>query len=195
MTKTPALTPAQEQFLLTMPHAIVATIRKDGTPQLTPTWYLWDGGRVLVNMEDTRKRLANLRRDPRVSITVMGDDDWYHQVTLRGVISLEDDPDYEGAEDIVADIAKAPAAMTVAREHQHGQHDGVADIGYEMCGVQPEQHPEHGSIGIGVPIDVQRRKLEPAHHERQDAQNRHSYQPPADLAQVAGPGPAVEHLV
>jgi hypothetical protein len=49
-------------------------------------------------MSDTRRRLENLRRDPRVSLTVLGQgDDWYHQVTLRGrVVSLEPDPDLEG---------------------------------------------------------------------------------------------------
>ena len=35
-------------------------------------------------MAATRKRLENMRRDPHVSLTVLGKDDWYHQVTLRG---------------------------------------------------------------------------------------------------------------
>ena len=35
-----------------------------------------------------------MRADPRVSITVLGADDWYHHVTLRGrVVSIEDDTD------------------------------------------------------------------------------------------------------
>ena len=94
----PPLPPELEQFLARPNPSVIATVDPDGSPHTAATWYLWDDGRVLVNMEDTRKRLANLRRDPRVSITVLGDDDWYHQVTLRGVISLEDDPDHEGAD-------------------------------------------------------------------------------------------------
>lgn len=47
---------------------------------------------MLVNMEATRKRLAAMRNDPNVSLTVLGADDWYHQVTLRGrVTDIEDD--------------------------------------------------------------------------------------------------------
>jgi len=58
------------------------------------TWYLWENGRVLVNMDESRKRLGYLRRDPRVSITVLGRDQWYRHVTLRGrAASIEPDPD------------------------------------------------------------------------------------------------------
>jgi hypothetical protein len=47
-------------------------------------------------MDEGRKRLEYLRNDPRVSITVLGQDDWYHHVTLRGrVVSLDDDTDCE----------------------------------------------------------------------------------------------------
>jgi len=53
---------------------------------------------VLVNMDEGRTRLDYLRRDPRASITVIGEDDWYHHVSLSGrAISLEAD---EGLEDI-----------------------------------------------------------------------------------------------
>ena len=45
-------------------------------------------------MEDTRLRLGYLRRDPRVSLTVLEDGNWYHHVSLVGrVVSLEPDPD------------------------------------------------------------------------------------------------------
>ena len=58
------------------------------------TWYLWEDGRVLVNMDDSRARLDNLRRDPRVSLTVLDGEDWYHHVSLRGrVVSIEPDED------------------------------------------------------------------------------------------------------
>jgi len=83
-----------EEFLSQPNPSVIATSRSDGSPHTAATWYLWDNGRVLVNMADTRKRLENLRDDPRVSITVLGRDDWYHQVTLRGhAVSIEDDAD------------------------------------------------------------------------------------------------------
>jgi PPOX class probable F420-dependent enzyme len=73
---------------------VIAALEPDGSPNTVATWYLWENGRVLVNMDEGRKRLEYLRRDPRVSLTVLGKDDWYHHVSLRGrVVSLEDDSD------------------------------------------------------------------------------------------------------
>jgi PPOX class probable F420-dependent enzyme len=90
--------PATLQDFLSQPNpSVIASVRPDGTPHSAATWYLWDDGRVLVNMADTRKRLDNMRADPRVSLTVMGQDDWYHQVTLKGRIAeIADDADLAG---------------------------------------------------------------------------------------------------
>jgi PPOX class probable F420-dependent enzyme len=74
--------------LLLKPNpAVIATLRADGAPVTVATWYLLeDDDRVLVNMDDTRVRLQHLRRDPRVSLTVTGADDWYTHVSLVGRI-------------------------------------------------------------------------------------------------------------
>jgi PPOX class probable F420-dependent enzyme len=48
------------------------------------TWYLWEDGRALVNLDAGRKRLKHLERDPRVSLTVLDQDDWYTHVSLHG---------------------------------------------------------------------------------------------------------------
>jgi hypothetical protein len=47
--------------------AVITTLRRDGQPVSVATWYLWDDGRVLVNMDESRKRLAHMRNDPRVA--------------------------------------------------------------------------------------------------------------------------------
>jgi PPOX class probable F420-dependent enzyme len=74
--------------------AVIASLRSDGAPHTVATWYLWDGGRVLVNMAESRARLDNLRADPRVALTVFHGDRWYAHVSLRGrVASLEPDED------------------------------------------------------------------------------------------------------
>ena len=39
---------------------------------------------MLVNLDHSRARLEHLRNDPRVSLTVLDDDDWYRHVSLRG---------------------------------------------------------------------------------------------------------------
>ena len=91
----PPLPKELEEFLQQPNPAVIGSVRPDGSPHTTATWYLWEGGRVVVNMDEGRKRLQYLREDPRVSITVLGKDDWYHHVTLVGRISLEPDPQLE----------------------------------------------------------------------------------------------------
>jgi PPOX class probable F420-dependent enzyme len=81
-----------DEFLTHANPAVIATLQPNGDPHTAATWYVWEDGRVLVNMDEGRKRLEYLHRDPRVSITVLGTEDWYHHVTLRGrVASIEDD--------------------------------------------------------------------------------------------------------
>ncbi len=66
--------------------AVVATLRSDGMPVTVATWYLLeDDGRILVNMDHSRVRVAHLRRDPRLALTVLADD-WYTHVSVTGKV-------------------------------------------------------------------------------------------------------------
>ncbi|MFF5342366.1 PPOX class F420-dependent oxidoreductase [Streptomyces althioticus] len=97
MSKPPL--PPEAQELLRRPNpCVMATLRSDGSPVSTPTWYLWEDGRVLINLDEGRVRLRHLRNDPRVTLTVLDADDWYTHVTLIGrVTEMRDD---EGLADI-----------------------------------------------------------------------------------------------
>ena len=85
--------PPELVAFLREPHpAVVATLRPDGSPHTVATWYDWVDGLVLLNMDATRARLGHLRRDPRVSLTVLDKDSWYSHVSLEGVVDrLVDD--------------------------------------------------------------------------------------------------------
>ena len=87
--------PSDVDRFLAQPHAaVVATIRRDGSPHTAATWYDWGDGRVLLNMDESRVRLGYMRRDPRVSFTAINLEQWYQQVTLLGrIVSIENDPD------------------------------------------------------------------------------------------------------
>lgn len=97
MSKPPL--PSEAQELLRKPNpCVMATLRSDGSPVSTPTWYLWEDGRVLINLDEGRVRLRHLRNDPRVTLTVLDLDNWYTHVTLIGrVAEMRDD---EGLADI-----------------------------------------------------------------------------------------------
>jgi PPOX class probable F420-dependent enzyme len=93
----PPLPEPLAKFLSEPNPAVIATIAPNGSLHTAATWYVWDDGRVLVNMDESRARLAHLRDDPRVSLTVLGKDDWSRHVSLSGrVVSLEPDPELEG---------------------------------------------------------------------------------------------------
>lgn len=85
--------PDVDAFLREPNAAVVATLQADGSPHSVATWYDWDDGLVLLNMDATRKRLEHLRRDPRASLTVL-EKDWHSHVSLSGAVErLEDDAD------------------------------------------------------------------------------------------------------
>jgi PPOX class probable F420-dependent enzyme len=84
MSDTPI--PPRVLDLLRRPNpSVMATLAADGRPVTVPTWYLLEeDGRVLLGLDATRARLKHLRRDPRVSLTVLASDDWYTHVSLQG---------------------------------------------------------------------------------------------------------------
>jgi PPOX class probable F420-dependent enzyme len=57
-------------FLAEPRNVIVAGIRKDGRPHLTPNWFQWDGELFYVSTTRTRAKYAIFRRDPRASLAV-----------------------------------------------------------------------------------------------------------------------------
>ena len=90
--------PEIDAFLAQANPAVVGTVSPRGTAHTAATWYDWEDGRVLLNMDETRLRLGYLRANPSVSLTVLGLPDWYRQVTLLGsVVLIEED---EGLRDI-----------------------------------------------------------------------------------------------
>jgi len=91
---TQVLTDDFKGFLEAANPAVISTVRPDGQPVWVATWYLLDGDRILVNMDGGRKRIEYLRADPRVSLTVLGTDNWYNHVSLQGrVVEWRDDED------------------------------------------------------------------------------------------------------
>ena len=61
---------ATQAFLDRQTNLILATIRKDGTPQVSPLWYLWTKGTFVLSTNDKTAKWWNLQRDPRCSVCV-----------------------------------------------------------------------------------------------------------------------------
>ena len=94
----PPVSPAAAEFLAQPNYATISVVRPDGQPISYPTWYLFEDGQVVVNMDGGRKRIEHLRRDPRVSLSAMDPADWIDHVTVIGHVAewIED----EGLADI-----------------------------------------------------------------------------------------------
>ena len=90
--------------LLEAPNfAMLGSLRKDGTPQVNPVWVDVDDGQVRVNSAEGRAWPANVRRDPRVTLTVPNQENPYEYVTIRGRV-VEDT--HEGADAHIDQLAK-----------------------------------------------------------------------------------------
>ena len=88
------LPPEVDEFLRRPNPAVVGSLRPDGSPHTVATWYLWDGERVLLNMDESRLRLRFMRHDPRVALTALGNESWYRHVSVLGTVAeLVDDAD------------------------------------------------------------------------------------------------------
>ena len=64
--------------------AFVATVNRDGSPQVTPVWVDTDGKYILVNTAIGRVKQVNTKRDPRVAVAIFDQTNPYNMVTVTG---------------------------------------------------------------------------------------------------------------
>jgi PPOX class probable F420-dependent enzyme len=64
--------------------AFVATLMKDGSPQITPTWIDLEDNIILVNTAEGRVKHKNVSRDPRVAVSIVDEKNPYNMITIRG---------------------------------------------------------------------------------------------------------------
>jgi PPOX class probable F420-dependent enzyme len=82
------------EFLRHHHRAVMATFRADGRPQLSPVLAtIDDAGRVVVSTREPSMKVRNLRRDPRISLCLLGDGffgDWAQVEGLAEIVCLPD---------------------------------------------------------------------------------------------------------
>ncbi|WP_420749079.1 PPOX class F420-dependent oxidoreductase [Rhodococcus sp. O3] len=128
----PPLPDAVAEFLARPNYATISTLRADGQPVSVPTWYVYENGRILVNMDEGRKRLDHLRNDPRVSLSALDPEDWITHVSVQGrVVEIVDDEGlvdidriarhYTGKPYYVRDRKRVSAWIEIDRWHAWGR--------------------------------------------------------------------------
>lgn len=71
--------------------AVLATINPDGSPQTSVVWVGRDGNDLLISTAAGRRKERNIRRDPRVSLTVYDHADPQRYAEIRGLASVTED--------------------------------------------------------------------------------------------------------
>jgi PPOX class probable F420-dependent enzyme len=134
----------EEQMAVSLPEAVrelldgknfahIATLMRDGSPQVTLTWVDRDGDRILINTAEGRTKPANVRRDPRVAISIADQQDPYRAAFIRGrVVDLV----HEGAAEHIDKMSQKYHGRDYA--HRPGQKRVILVI-----------EPEHVS-GMGI---------------------------------------------
>ncbi|MBA2768916.1 MAG: PPOX class F420-dependent oxidoreductase [Sporichthyaceae bacterium] len=124
------MTPAEAQdFLRSHHHAVLATFRSDGRPQLSPVGAVVDAeGRVVISTRETAIKARNLRRDPRVSLCVLSDGfygDWAQVEGTAEIVSLPE------AMELLVDYYRAAAG-----EHPDWDDYRAAMVREKRCVVR-----------------------------------------------------------
>lgn len=91
-----------KQLLDSPVFVTVATIQPDGSPQVSPVWVKRDGDDLLFSTTLGRRKEANIRRDPRVSVVIQPFDAPYTYAEVRGAASLST----EGSQQLIDELSQ-----------------------------------------------------------------------------------------
>ena len=90
--------------------AFLALVMKDGTPQVTPIWFDYDGTHIIINTARGRVKDKILHKHPRVALAIQDPANAYRYIQLRGKVVVETE---EGAYDQICAL----------NEKYHGHRD------------------------------------------------------------------------
>ncbi len=109
--------PESHRDLLDAQVATLATLGRDGSPQLTEVWFLHDEGEVKLSLNTSRLKTKNLRRRPECSLFILDLANPYRYMDIRGRARIEPDDDYAFARKLGAKYGGADLR----------EHDGPGD--------------------------------------------------------------------
>ncbi|HEX4307330.1 MAG TPA: PPOX class F420-dependent oxidoreductase [Solirubrobacterales bacterium] len=94
--------PDSHRDLLDAKFATLATLGKDGGPQLTEVWFLFEDGEVKVSLNDSRLKTRHLVARPQCSLFILDLENPFRYVDVRGTARIEPDDDYAFADRVGA---------------------------------------------------------------------------------------------
>jgi PPOX class probable F420-dependent enzyme len=109
-----------QRFLRGRRVAVLGTVGADGTPLLTPIWYLFRKGQILMRTDKESVKTGNIARNPRVSVCIQDERPPYASVTVYGKGSVE--PAREG---LGAEMAKHYLGAVGAAGYQRAASEAI----------------------------------------------------------------------
>jgi PPOX class probable F420-dependent enzyme len=94
--------PDSHRDLLDARFATLATLGKDGGPQLTEVWFLFEDGEVKVSLNDSRLKTKHLLARPQCSLFILDLENPFRYMDVRGTARIEPDDDYAFADRVGA---------------------------------------------------------------------------------------------
>jgi PPOX class probable F420-dependent enzyme len=109
--------------------AVVATVGEDGRPQTSVVWIDTDGENVVFNTTNSRAKGRNLRKDPRVSVSVWDNADPYRYLEVEGAAELDEN----GAGEHINDLS-----------HKYEGKDFHTPVNRVIVRIRPARVLDHG---------------------------------------------------
>ena len=114
--------------------ANLATTMPDGTPQVTPVWVDYDGTHIIINSARGRQKDKNLRREPKVALSIQDPDNPYRYLEIRGRVTEITE---EGADEHIDKMAKKYMGV----DRYPGRSPGEVRVIYK---IEPQHHTSMG---------------------------------------------------
>lgn len=109
--------PESHRYLLDTENATLATLTRDGYPQLTEIWFLYEDGELALSLNSSRLKTKNLRQRPQCSLFILDLENPFKYLEVRARARFEPDDDYELAKRVGAKYGGADLR----------DHDGPGD--------------------------------------------------------------------
>jgi PPOX class probable F420-dependent enzyme len=92
-------------------YAHLATLMKDGSPQVTPVWCDFDGTHIRINTAKGRLKDKNMRRDKQVALSIQDPDNPYRYLAIRGDVDEITENGADGHIDSLKNISAKTAIL------------------------------------------------------------------------------------
>jgi PPOX class probable F420-dependent enzyme len=121
----PVIPESYEDLLASTAVAHIATIGPHGEPQNNPVWFGWDGEHLMFSQTKTRQKYRNIKRDPRIAVSIVDPENHLRYLEVRGeVVRIDEDPDLE----FINSMAKKYLGLDKYPYHQPGDERVVIVI-------------------------------------------------------------------